>query len=1698
MSKLVKKIELNLEAIRILKENEVKNTLDNISDNKKIELLKYSGFGGCQRIFSDSASKSEKEAHDKLLNILDEIEYKSIKNTIIDAHYTPESIIKLIWNSLKKKGFKGGKILEPSSGVGRFLSYQSEDLYKNSEWTCSEVDKITGRICSALHPNAIVNLNGFQDICALDNEDKYDLVISNFPFGNTILYDRKYNLYKENIHNYFLEKSLALAKDGGLVIALTSSGLLNSPSNHDFRLRISKNNKLLCAAFLNDRTFSESEVSCILVVFQKGLDSTEQIINDFVELENIDIDSSHLPLNNYFIKNKNHILGKLSEDKLFGNRLSVSFDSEIDSLNKLENILENNIPDNIYKENIYIKDKSSLSYNLPFSLRNSFLNLYKTGEYIHHDSDLYLIKINKVEQLRLSKGEIEFITPFLNLKQTTLKLFNAEMNGENDSIIEELRKELNENYSYIGFLKELPITTNRKIRKFIGDDPYFPMLCALEIEDAALSKTTGKREFIKADIFHKRTINFIKQPEIKNIHDAILISLRDKGEIDLHYCAGLMDKDTQEIEIEFNESNNIFFDPSINKYVINTEYLSGNVREKLIIARNFGMEKNILALISVQPKLLFPNCYIDPKNYERLKDELSSEIAYGENFCLRLGSPIISVKTLTHFICELLDEYTNKIDIRYNKILATYAIKASTSINHSVLNKYTHGLNENCTAVDILESILNSRQLKFYKQINTEVFLDEEKTAAARKKCEDMIFEFNEWLWKSQERIYEYTYKYNLKYNNIVNPKYSGEHLNIPNTSEYYKLRDYQKNAIWRIIKSPTTLINHAVGTGKTITMVGATMELRRLGLCKKPMIACLKANRESIGVEFLRMYPFAKILVPSESDFKKENRVKLFARIATNDWDCVIITHEFLRQIPVDNEILNKCVSDKIEELNIALESFASNKNEEKINARIISNIQKSLRSYEQKQRSLYDSDSKDKGITFEQMGIDALFVDEAQYFKSLEVHTKMQNVKGLSTNSASKRASDLETKIYSIRNSGGKVVFATGTPIMNTMVETFILLKYLYPEALAERDIEHFDAFAGMFIHIENSLEIKQTGRFENVTRAKKFYNLPELLSIFNHFTDSKQIADTDIKLPKSSDIPVMIPPSKPYIEFLEKIAKRAEFCKSNPQAKKKDNFLKIGNDGKLASLDMRLVTAESPRTVNSKVSQCAIQIMHMYHITEHFKGVQLVFSDRGTPKPSGIFSVYQELKYLLIEMGAKENEIAFIQDIEKDKESFFKKVRDGSIRIVIGSTAKLGVGVNVQDVLVAEHHLDMPYRPADYDQRLGRMNRFGNTCSNVFNFIYITQGVKGKNTGFDSWSFQTLKAKKAFIDSFLYNSETKRESSDIDEKPMTHAELMALATGDDLILKKTFIENKITNLNRERRGFEQNQQIILDKLNETNSILEVYPNRISELKKYIISIGCKSEDFCKEKNFKIKLINNIYEDRKDAAIEMENIVQKNSSFEFGEIGGLKLLLEFDRGEKYIKIGSSPYLNTFNFKFNLKEVIEDDFKNTSKLINTSIIGRIRKFDSLLETFIQSFNKAESDVNILKSQINLKWDKLEQLHALKEELRLIEEKYKESEEELNAISEIEPTEDNKSESQIDDENKDPNILVEVKMDSEIDSEFVDSDFFFISRLSSYPEPEWVENARKIFANIKKKRIKKPIERTEDYDYASLFNDEIA
>ena len=1515
----------NIEAIRTLFKLEQEHR--GATAEEQQVLSQYVGWGGLSDAFDPSKDNWAKE-YAELKNLLSEDEYTAARSSTLNAHYTSPVVIRSIYEAVEKMGFKSGNILEPSMGVGNFFG-MLPDTMADSRLYGVELDSITGRIAKKLYPQADITVAGFE---TTDRQDFYDLAIGNVPFGQYKVNDKAYNKLGFNIHNYFFAKAIDQVRPGGVIAFVTSRYTMDSKDS-TARKHMAECADLLGAIRLPNNAFKANAGTEVVsdIIFLQKRDRPIDHEPDWVQLGKTE---DGFAINQYFVDHPEMVLGELTtESTPYGHDLTVApIEGAVlaDQLAEAVQHIEGQYVE-VEVETPDVADAEVERKTLPADPD------VKNFSYAVVDGEVYYRENSIMTQVELSDNAKARVTGMVELRQIVNQLIQEQLDDYPDEDIKATQAKLNT--AYDAFTAKYGLLNDRKNGRLFEDDSSYYLLCSLENLDE------NKQLKSKADMFTKRTI----RPEhtitsVDTPSEALAVSIGEHGRVDLPYMAELLGSPGDYERITTELQGVIFKDPSADAdepeagWQTADEYLSGNVRNKLRMAQLAAeshpeFKINVEALTKAQPK-----------------DLEASEID------IRLGATWLNPAIVQQFMMETFQppyriRYNNLIQVRYSPFTSEWRIgNKSAAGMYDIMSTETYGTHR-ANAYKILEDTLNLRDCRIYDTIEEDGkerrVLNQKETMLAQQKQQAIKDTFAGWVWQDPQRRNLLVKQYNELFNSTRPREYDGSHIHFVGMNPEINLREHQRNAVAHVLYGGNTLLAHEVGAGKSFEMAASAMESKRLGLCQKSLFVVPNHLTEQWASEFLRLYPNAKLLVTSKKDFEPANRKRFCARIATGDYDAVIIGHSQFEKIPLSAERQARIIEDQIEEIEKAIAEAKEQSGEHFT----VKQMEKTRKTLEVKLKKLQSTDRKDDVVTFEQLGVDRLFVDESQNYKNLYLYTKMRNVAGLSTSEAQK-SSDMFGKCrYLDEVTGGRgVIFATGTPISNSMTEMYTLMRYLQYSTLQQKQLTHFDAWASTFGETTTAIELAPEGTgYRARTRFAKFFNLPELMNMFKEAADIKTSDQLHLPVPEAKFETVVVKPSEIQQDMVKSLSERAAEVHSGAVDPSVDNMLKITSDGRKIGLDQRLMNPLTPDDPDSKLNACVDNVLRIWNETKEDNLTQLIFCDMSTPKGDGSFNVYDDIRTKLLAAGVPESEVEFIHnaDTEGKKADLFSKVRSGKVRVLLGSTAKMGAGTNVQTLLVAVHHLDVGWRPSDMTQRNGRIIRQGNKNKQVYVYNYVTEGT------FDAYLWQTLENKQKFISQIMTSKSPMRSCDDVDEQALSYAEVKALCAGDPRIREKMDLDVQVAKLKVLRSDYQNQKYRLEDKL------LKTFPEEIQKQKTRIAALQQDSqiaaahpqdkENFC---GMTIKGM--VYDDKKAAGERLLLARQEMPNADMMLLGtyrGFELNIRFD-----------------SFKNEHQAVLRAELSYPVSL-GDDARGNITSLDNAIDNFADRIADAENALQNLEQQ---------------------------------------------------------------------------------------------------------------------------------
>ena len=1519
------KFARNIEAIRTLFKLEQEHR--GATAEEQQVLSQYVGWGGLADAFDPGKDSWAKE-YAELKGLLSEDEYAAARSSTLNAHYTSPVVIRSIYDAVEKMGFQSGNILEPSMGVGNFFGMLPDSM-ADSRLYGVELDSITGRIAKKLYPQADITVAGFE---TTDRRDFYDLAVGNVPFGQYKVNDKAYNKLGFSIHNYFFAKAIDQVRPGGIVAFVTSRYTMDSKDS-TARKHMAERADLLGAIRLPNTAFKANAGTEVVsdIIFLQKRDRPIDHEPDWIQLGKTE---DGFTINSYFVDHPEMVLGELTtESTQYGREEctvrpiegAVLADQLAEAIQHIEGLyteVEVETPD--------IADAENERHILPADPD------VKNFSYTVVDGEVYYRENSVMTQVELSDTAKSRVTGMVELRQIVNELIDQQLNDYPDADIQATQEKLNA--AYDAFSAKYGLLNDRKNGRLFEQDSSYYLLCSLENLDEQGQLKSKAAMFTKRTIRPERTVTSVDTPS-----EALAVSIGERGKVDLPYMAELLGTPGEYGRITTELSGAIFKDPSADPtdpeagWQMADEYLSGDVRAKLRMAQ-FAAETNPEFVVNV-----------DALTKAQPRELEASEID------VRLGATWLDPNIIQKFMTETFQipyYLRHAVKVRYSPYTAEWRVEGKTATGRGdIISSETYGTSR-ANAYKILEETLNLKDVRIYDTIEDaegkpKRVLNKRETMLAQQKQQVIKDAFANWVWQDPQRRIALVKQYNELFNSTRPREYDGSHIHFVGMNPEITLREHQRNAIAHVLYGGNTLLAHEVGAGKTYEMAASAMEAKRLGLCQKSLFVVPNHLTEQWASEFLNLYPNAKLLVARRKDFETANRKKFCARIATGDYDAVIIGHSQFERIPLSFERQERIIQEQIDETLAAINELKAHAGENFS----IKQMEKTRKTLETKLEKLRSDERKDDVVTFEQLGIDRLFVDESHAFKNLFLTTKMRNVAGLSTSEAQK-SSDMFGKCrYLDEITGGRgVVFATGTPVSNSMTELYTVMRYLQYSTLQQKKLTHFDCWASTFGETTTAIELAPEGTgYRARTRFAKFFNLPELMSMFKEVADIKTSDQLHLPVPEAKFETVVAKPSDLQKEMVQELSKRAAEIHSGTVDASVDNMLCVTNDGRKIGLDVRLMNPMLPDDPNSKLNVCVRNVLKIWEEGKEQKLTQLLFCDLSTPKNDGNFNVYDDIRKKLVAAGVPENEIEFIHnaDTEAKKAALFSKVRSGDVRVLLGSTAKMGAGTNVQSRLVAVHHLDVGWKPSDMTQRNGRIIRQGNMNKEVRVFNYVTEGT------FDSYLFQTLENKQRFISQIMTSKSPVRSCEDVDEQALSYAEIKALCAGNPLIKEKMDLDVQVAKLKVLKADHQSQKFRLQDKL------LTKFPADIRETNAYIAGVKADAqlaaahpqvqEGFC---GMTIKGVT--YDEKKTAGERLVLACSELPNAEEKVIGsyrGFELSLRFD-----------------TFRSEYQALLKGQRKYTVPL-GTDPLGNIIRLDNSLNNFPERINSAENELATLHQQ---------------------------------------------------------------------------------------------------------------------------------
>ena len=1555
------KFRANIMAIQLLKKCEDENR--NATPEEQEILSRYVGWGGLADAFDETKAAWETE-YLELKTVLTPEEYAAARASTLNAHYTQPIVIESMYQVLENLGFTKGNILEPSMGVGNFFGMLPENLNQSKLYGV-ELDSISSRIAKQLYPDANIQIKGFEKTDYPN--DFFDVTIGNVPFGAYKVNDRQYDRYNFMIHDYFLAKTIDQLRPGGVAALITTKGTMDKASP-EVRKYLAERADLLGAIRLPNTAFKANagtEVSADILFFQKR----DSMTKEMPEWVNLGSDANGITVNQYFADHPEMILGEMKEvSGPYGMETTCmpieGADLEVQLAEAVRNIHGNMAP---------AVDVDAELDDVPESIPAD--PNVRNYSYAVVDDQVYYRVNSLMNQVKMPAATAERVKGMVEIRDTVRELIAMQM--EESVTDEEIHKQQEKlNQVYDAYTAKYGVIGSNANKRAFSDDASYCLLCSLEDlnEDGTLKR--------KADMFTKRTIKkAVAVTSVETATEALALSLNERAKVDLSYMAQLTGKTEEKITEEL--VGVIFKNPLTDQWESGDEYLSGNVREKLNTARTFAenhpeFTPNVRALEAVQPRELE-----------------ASEIE------VRIGATWIEPSDYQDFMRELLHTpwylAQKEIQVKYSEVNGEWRITGKNADSPRNAFAYATYGTERANAYRILEDTLNLKDVRIYdKSVNEngdEIrVLNKKETMLASQKQDAMKAAFKDWIFKDQQRRERLVRVYNERFNSIRPREYDGSHLTFPGMNPEIELRPHQKNAVAHQLYGDNVLLAHVVGAGKTYEMVAAAMESKRLGLSQKNLFVVPNHLTEQWGAEFLQLYPGANILVATKKDFEPANRKKFCARIAMGNYDAIIIGHSQFERIPISDERQEAMLRKQIDDLEIAIQSARYEQDGGRYTVKQIEKTRKTLMTRLEK---LNQKEKKDNVVTFEELGVDHLYVDEAHSYKNAFLYTKMRNVAGIAQNEAQKSADMFNKCQYLDEITGGKgITFATGTPISNSMTELYVMQRYLQNSKLQNMGLGLFDSWASTFGEVVTSIELAPEGTgYRAKSRFARFYNIPELMNMFKEIADIKTSDQLNLPVPEAEYETVVLKPTEQQKEIVASLGERAEVVRNGGVDASVDNMLKITNDGRKLALDQRLVNELLPDDPGSKVSVCAEKSYEIWKDTVVQKSAQIIFCDLSTPKGDGSFNVYDDLKQKLMAKGVPEKEIAFIHDAntEAKKTELFGKVKSGQVRFLIGSTAKMGAGTNVQDRLIALHHLDIGWKPSDLEQREGRIIRQGNHNKKVHIFRYVTEST------FDSYMWQLIENKQKFISQIMTSKAPVRSCEDVDEAALSYAEVKALATGNPAVKEKMALDVDVAKLKLLKANHMNNQYRLED------DIARNFPQQIAKLTETIDSYKADIAHYQEHKitdpeQFSMEISGKVFTEKKEAGAALlavcKDMKAVDAAMDIGNYQGFNMRIQFDSWSK-------------EFILSVKH------ESVSKVhLGADALGNITRINNLLESYPEKLAEAEQRLETVQEQLTNAKEEVGKPFTKEEELNQKLERLSE----LNALLNMDEREDTEAE----------------------------------------------------------------------------------
>ncbi len=1546
----------NVEAIKLM--HEIRAAGRTATDEEKRVLSKYVGWGGLAYAFDPDKPEWNKEYHE-LLELLDSDEYRLARESVLSAHYTPKTVIDGIYAGLKRIGFERGKILEPAMGIGNFIGLLP-DTFNAKETYGVEIDEITGNIANLLYPETKVKVQGFEKTNFADNS--FDGVITNVPFGAFKVHDPRYNRFGFYIHNYFFAKSLDKVRPGGIIAAITTKGTLDKKDS-DVRQYIANRAKLLGAIRLPNNAFKTSagtEVTADILFFQKRDKIVEKAKDSWI---NVGVDDNGVPVNQYFIEHPKMLLGTMVQHKsMYGGDDETELLPDDRELGKAIADAVAMLPESVYDEKKAVPVGQAVAEaELPIDEEHKNLKNYC---YTFIGNTLYQREQDTLFARDISRTNIDRMRALISLREQVRKVLSVQLENCTDEVLRNEQRTLNREYDK--FVKTYGIVNSKLNRSLFREDADYALLISIEKVD----EKTGTAE--KTDIFSKRTIKpYQRVTHCNSVMDALNVCKSERGVVDLRVIEQLTGKTYDEVVEELGDK--VYRNPS--KCVMDendpylgwedaSEYLSGNVRKKLeqaewIAEHNDALKRNVEALRLAQPAPLEAN-----------------------DISVKIGVNWVDTKYYKQFICELLDvnpAYTNYVEVVFNAITGEWRVDRPAWMRQSVKARSVFGT-ERMDAFQVFERCLNQQTPTITDEVEEDGkkkrVTNKKETVAVRERQRKIYDEFKRWIFDEPQRRGHLVNKYNEIYNTTVVPQFDGSYLEFPGMNPEITLKPYQKDAVARMLQGNNVLLHHSVGAGKTFEIAAACMKLKECGTAKKPIIVVPNHLVVQWANEFRTLYPNANVLMATKKDFEKTSRKRFVAKVATGDWDAVVIAMSSFEKIPISRQRQEERLNREIAEIEIGIRQTKDERGERLR----IKDLERTLKNKRAQLEKLTSAEKKDDLLQFEDLGVDYIFVDEAHKYKNKFIFTKMNNVSGISR-AMSQRSSDMDLKceyIGEVRGGDRGVVFATGTPISNSLVEMYTLQTYLQRNGLREVGLQFFDSWAALYTETITALELAPSGQgYRTRTRVAKFTNLPELLKMYRSFADVKTADMLNLPVPEAKKIVEQLEPTDTILELNDQIVERSEKISAGAVEPWEDNMLCVTHDGKMIALDPRCFDSTIPDDSNSKINRCVDNIYKIWSDTAEQRCTQVVFCDMSTPKkmygdynPEQDFDVYNDIKRKLIECGIPEEEIAYVHEAKTDqqKQDIFDRVRNGEVRVFLGSTEKCGAGTNFQNKLIALHHLDTPFRPSDLEQREGRIVRQGNENKEVYLFTYVTKRT------FDAYSYQILETKQRFISQINRGDLSVRVAEDIDDATLSFAEIKAITSDNPKIKRKMEIEMRLGQLSDLEKVYRDNRYALQAQIYHAPERINAREVKIKNLQDDIQLRNEHDKDL-------IRIGKNSYEERKDAGALLIRVVKSGEYVgkNVGFIKGFKIVPQAKKGDTYsVKlIGAGEY---------------------DIAISDSDVGTIMRLENGLDDFDLQMRRSQSekasieeDLAAAKEQVDKPFEQAEEAEQLRNELAAID-----------------------------------------------------------------------------------------------------------